>query len=223
MEKISVHEILLRHGKWIGSSEFATKIAKILGVTDRQAYNLITKAYKEKKIKKHIFPDRTVMYGLSEFSPPVLHALTPRDLQLAQKRLNSIVGNRAKLFKDILNSLFFSNDTEPGVSEYSANKERLKSDHPEIYGKLEKYEKALSELREMVQQNKEDWKKADFDPELKKPFEFVDAYLRWNPKTTHEDALKSGLEEYVKNFVDSYRELTEAFSTCDKLRMQEDQ
>jgi hypothetical protein len=72
MEKISVREILLRYGKrWMTSKELANLVAEKGGYSIRHAYNLIKKAYKDKEIQKHRFPDGTVIYGVSsEFGPP---------------------------------------------------------------------------------------------------------------------------------------------------------
>ena len=133
---------------------------------------------------------------------------------MAQKELDSIIRDRDKLLKDLLDSLYFSNNMEPYASEYSAIKKRLKSDCPKIYWKSEKHEKARSELEKKLHQNKEEFKRANFDSELKKPLEFVDAYCRWNPKTPQENALKSELEKEVKNFVESYKELTDSISSA---------
>jgi hypothetical protein len=72
MEKISPDEILRRHGKWMVSSDFVKLVGEKRDVGNRQAQNLIKKAYKNKKILKHIFSDRSVIYGLAEFAPPSL-------------------------------------------------------------------------------------------------------------------------------------------------------
>src|SRR3990170_5464227 len=71
MEDISPREILSKHGKWIGATEFAKLVAEKRSITERQAKNLMSEAYHAKEIKKHVFSDRTVIYGLTEFGPPV--------------------------------------------------------------------------------------------------------------------------------------------------------
>src|SRR5271169_4738865 len=70
MDKTSPREILLAFGKWIGSTDFTKLVAGKKNVTERHAKNLISEAYHHKEIRKHIFPDRTVIYGLAEFGPP---------------------------------------------------------------------------------------------------------------------------------------------------------
>ena len=70
MEKITVTAILLRHRKWINCNDFIELVARKRVVKERQAYNIISKAYKNKKILKHIFPDGMTIYGLDEFGPP---------------------------------------------------------------------------------------------------------------------------------------------------------
>ncbi len=70
MDKTSPREILLVFGKWIGSTDFAKLVAEKKNVSERQAKNLISQAYRHKEIRKHIFSDRTVIYGLAEFGPP---------------------------------------------------------------------------------------------------------------------------------------------------------
>jgi hypothetical protein len=68
MEKISPDEILRKHGKWVESLKFAEIVAQERKVSIRQARNIIKK--ESKKIIKHVFSDRTVIYGLPEFGPP---------------------------------------------------------------------------------------------------------------------------------------------------------
>lgn len=78
MYKIAVAAILRKHGTWIESSEFIKLIAKKRGVQDRQAYNILKEAVDnkssqfEKEIIRHVFSDRTVIYGLPEFGPPIM-------------------------------------------------------------------------------------------------------------------------------------------------------
>lgn len=70
MVNISVAEILKIHGKFIHGKEFAALVHEKLGVGDRQAYILISKAWKKKEIEKHLLPNRSVIYGLPEFGTP---------------------------------------------------------------------------------------------------------------------------------------------------------
>ena len=71
MIKISPDEILLKHGKWISRLEFIELIIHERNVGKRQAYNIIKDFMrKSRRIKKHLFQDRTTMYGLEEFGPP---------------------------------------------------------------------------------------------------------------------------------------------------------
>jgi len=78
MEKISPDEILRNHGRWIESSKFAGIVADQRNVTVRQARNIIKK--ESKKIIKHVFSDRTVIYGLPEFGPPRLEVSKEKNL-----------------------------------------------------------------------------------------------------------------------------------------------
>lgn len=71
MDKTSPREILLHYGKWIGATDFAKLVAKKRDISERQAKTLISDAYDDKDIKKHLFPDRSVIYGLTEFGPPI--------------------------------------------------------------------------------------------------------------------------------------------------------
>lgn len=70
MDKTSPREVLLSYGKWIGATEFANLISKKKQISERQAKTLITKAYRKNEVKKHVFSDRRVIYGLTEFGPP---------------------------------------------------------------------------------------------------------------------------------------------------------
>ena len=70
MNKTSPREVLLHYGKWIGATEFTKLLSEKRQVTQRHAKTLITKAYRNNEVTKHIFPDRRVWYGLPEFGPP---------------------------------------------------------------------------------------------------------------------------------------------------------
>src|SRR4030067_2351801 len=78
MEKISPDEILRKHGKWVESSKFAEIIAEKREVSVRQARNIMKN--ESTKIIKHVFSDRTVIYGLPEFGPPKLEASKEKNL-----------------------------------------------------------------------------------------------------------------------------------------------
>ena len=71
MKRITVTAILSAHGKWITRREFVQLVSKKRNIKERQAYNVIKKAVKNKEIKKHILSDRTTLYGLPEFGPPL--------------------------------------------------------------------------------------------------------------------------------------------------------
>jgi hypothetical protein len=70
MKEISPREMLERKGHWTGRSEYITAFAEERGISERMAQIHITKAYRRREIKKHVYPDRTTMYGLEEFGPP---------------------------------------------------------------------------------------------------------------------------------------------------------
>lgn len=105
MKKISVREILQQHGRWINSSELVKLICQKNEVTPRRAYQLIKRAYKCKEIKKHIFPDRTVIYGLTEFGPPILRKLLPKDIL-------KILSDAERLFQDLSKSTDICNELQ---------------------------------------------------------------------------------------------------------------
>jgi len=75
MEKSSPGEVLRKHCKWIEASKFVELVAKKIGKSERWAKKLISDAYKDKQIKKHVFQDRTVIYGLTEFGPPTISSI----------------------------------------------------------------------------------------------------------------------------------------------------
>lgn len=68
MSNISVAEILKMHGAWIEAVEFVSLIHDKLKVSERHAYNLIKKAWKNKEVLKvNLQNSRTILYGLPEF------------------------------------------------------------------------------------------------------------------------------------------------------------
>lgn len=66
---MSVADILRMHGKWIEASEFTKLVTKKQNISDRHAYRKIKQACKEKEIRRVVYPDRSVVYGLSEWRP----------------------------------------------------------------------------------------------------------------------------------------------------------
>jgi len=64
---MSVADILRKYGKWIQSTPFNELVAKELGISEKQAYRKIKKAWKNKEILKITLPNRNVLYGLPEF------------------------------------------------------------------------------------------------------------------------------------------------------------
>ena len=69
MSNISVAEILKIHGTWIQGKNFADLVSQKRRITERHAYNLITKASKKKEILRVPLSNRTVLNGLPEFGP----------------------------------------------------------------------------------------------------------------------------------------------------------
>ena len=115
MEKTSPREVLLRHGKWITAKDFVKLFAAKRNVSDRQAKTLISEAYRNKEIKKHIFSDRTVIYGLTEFGPPTspvsLVEDSLKDLQKAEAEQKNVMDAIKELRRELR---FFR---EPTVDE----------------------------------------------------------------------------------------------------------
>ena len=70
MINISVAELLKIQGEWIEGKPFAEFIAEKKKISERHAYILIKKAWKNNEILRLPLPNRTVLYGLSEFGPP---------------------------------------------------------------------------------------------------------------------------------------------------------
>lgn len=68
MDNLSPYEMLSKHGNWIDSKIFISEVAKKRNIGERQAYNLLLK---DQRIKKFVYQDRSVSYGLVEFGPPI--------------------------------------------------------------------------------------------------------------------------------------------------------
>lgn len=124
MEETSPREVLLRHGKWITAKDFAKLIANKRDVSERQAKTLISKAYRNKEIKKHIFSDRTVIYGLAELGPPISQISLVEDSALSVgsagtggasllSRLNPTSGSADG---STMSSFAFAGETKPWVT-----------------------------------------------------------------------------------------------------------
>lgn len=71
MSNIAVAEILKIHGKWIEGKPFAEFVAQKKRIGERHAYNLIKEASDKHEILRLPLPNRTVLYGLAEFGPPI--------------------------------------------------------------------------------------------------------------------------------------------------------
>ena len=113
MDKTSPHEVLLKYGKWISSADFAKLVAETRNVSERQARALISKAYRDGLVSKHIFPDRTVIYGLTEFGPPTSEAKTAASTESkANVKVEEAVG---RALEDLRLELCFFR--EPTVKE----------------------------------------------------------------------------------------------------------
>ena len=67
MKITSPDEILKKSGKWINRDTFIKLVAEERHVGNRQAWNIINK---ESHAIKHVYTDRTTVYGLEEFGPP---------------------------------------------------------------------------------------------------------------------------------------------------------
>jgi hypothetical protein len=103
MDKTSPREVLLSYGKWINSTALSKLIAEKKKVTERQAKTDINRAYRNKQIKKHVFPDRSVIYGLDEFGPPTsAQAEKKTEISDAEKIRKAIeeLRNEFRFFKE---------------------------------------------------------------------------------------------------------------------------
>lgn len=69
MVKISPDEILRKHGRWINREQWLDLVARERKVGTRQAWNIIKKEAKD--AIKHVYTDRSTVYGLPEFGPPI--------------------------------------------------------------------------------------------------------------------------------------------------------
>jgi len=154
MVETSPQEVLLNHGRWIGASDFAKLIANKRNVSERQARIDIRKAYENKEIKKHVFWDRTVIYGLDEFGPPtnetstanftnsqvenVRKALEESRCELAFFREPSVkeVAYRVGKIPEVVKPILYALAPETGWKEPDNNAERDAKDAINIAGWL---------------------------------------------------------------------------------------
>jgi len=71
MEKMSVHDILLKQRGWTDSSKLVKLVSSSWNISDRQAYRLVKKANDSKEIEKFIYlSNGRVSYGLTEWGSP---------------------------------------------------------------------------------------------------------------------------------------------------------
>jgi len=124
MEEISVREILLRHGKWIPSKEFANLVAKRRNISSRHAYNLIIEAYKRNEIQRFVFPDGTVWYGImSEFGPPS-PTLIEREITVfapplsSEKIIAALRGKIEELLREFIREVLTQYCTEHHINDW---------------------------------------------------------------------------------------------------------
>jgi len=154
MDEGSPREVLLKHGRWVGATEFARLVANERNVSERQAKTLISKAYLDHKIKKHIFPDRTVIYGLSEFGPPtseVTHGgLSKLEVESVKKVLDELrcefrflkeptvkkVACRVGMRPEIVESVLYELAPKTGWEEPNENAEKMAEDVINLAGWL---------------------------------------------------------------------------------------
>jgi hypothetical protein len=142
MDKTSPREVLLSYGKWIGSSDFAKLIAEKRNISERQAKTDISKARREKQIVRHVFSDRTVIYGLQEFGPPTSEAshqgISEPEVEKVRKALEELRGEfrffkeptvkqvacRAGMRPDIVESILYELAPQTGWAEPQENAEK---------------------------------------------------------------------------------------------------
>ena len=93
MSNMSVADILKLHGKWIAAENFAKLVASRLERHERTAYRKIKKAVRKKEILRITVSDRTVLYGLAEFGPPIdkkknAKPLSKAEIEAKERRAN---------------------------------------------------------------------------------------------------------------------------------------
>jgi len=75
---MSVVDILKKHGKWTETKKLAKIVAKEHNISVRQAYRKISRAWKNKEIRKLTLPDRNVLCGLPEWPFSATTSKKPR-------------------------------------------------------------------------------------------------------------------------------------------------
>jgi hypothetical protein len=154
MNKTSPREVLLSYGKWIGSTDFAKLIADKRNISERQAKTDISKACGEKQIIRHVFSDRTVIYGLAEFGPPTSeatnHSICKSEVERVRKALEELrcefrffkeptvkqVACRAGLRPDIVESVLYALAPKTGWEEPQENAKKEAEDAINLAGWL---------------------------------------------------------------------------------------
>lgn len=123
---------------------------------------------------------------------------TPHNFDLAMKHSERL------LFQ--FQTLVHHPDKNSQDLEYVAMKEHLKS-YPEIYSKLEEYEKAFTKMNRKLMQNREVLSK--FYNRPLDPFAFIEDYNKFKPTTPEEEKLKDELKKEFDEFWEDYRPLKE--------------
>ena len=84
---MSVADVLKKIGDWTRSTDLIKVVAKEFKISDRQAYRKIVKETKAQNapIKKIVLPDRSVVYGLSNWP------LKEDDLKILIEALSQII------------------------------------------------------------------------------------------------------------------------------------
>jgi hypothetical protein len=154
MDKTSPREVLLSYGKWIGSTDFAKLIADKRNISERQAKTDISKACGEKQIIRHVFSDRTVIYGLTEFGPPtseaINHSICKPEVESVRKVLEKLrcelrffkeptvkqVACRAGMSPETVESILYALAPKTGWEEPQENAEKGAEDAINLAGWL---------------------------------------------------------------------------------------
>jgi len=108
MSNITVAEILKIHGKWIKSGEFADLVSQKLTISERMAYLKIKEATENGEILKVTLPNRTVIYGLTEFGEPKIEekqaeTVKPFEQTLKEwflKKMEEVIELNSDVFSD---------------------------------------------------------------------------------------------------------------------------
>jgi len=109
MSNMTVADILKIHGKWIKSEDFKQFVSQKLNIKERQAYRKIKKAAENGEILKVTLPNRTVIYGLTEFGEPKIEekqaeTVKPFEQTLKEwflKQLEEVIELNSDVFYDL--------------------------------------------------------------------------------------------------------------------------